>query len=161
MKVVHALQSLETSIFLAGPTPRDKATPSWRPEAIATLEGMGYDGTIYVPEHESWSSHDNYDAQIDWEIEALNKATVIAFWVPREIVSMPAFTTNVEFGMYLRSGRALLGYPKGAPKMSYLDAVARKFGVPVVHDLDVLLSRCMHHAHELTRISCLRKTPGA
>lgn len=151
MKIVHALQPLEVSIFLAGPTPRDERTPSWRPEAIDLLRAIGFGGTVYVPEHENWAAHDNYDAQITWEIEALNKATVVAFWVPRDLVSMPAFTTNVEFGMYLKSGRAVLGFPEDAPKMRYLAAIAETFGVPVEHDLESLLSTSVSRACRMNR----------
>lgn len=54
MKVVYALQDIPSSfphaIFLAGPTPRDKDTPSWRPEAIHILEQLKYDGIVFVPE---------------------------------------------------------------------------------------------------------------
>lgn len=149
MKVVHALHPLERSIFLAGPTPRDDRTPSWRPEALAILQEKGFDGTVFVPEHETWASHDDYDAQVKWEIEALNRSTAIVFWVPRVLGTMPAFTTNVEFGMYLKSGRAVLGYPEGAPKMAYLKSVALSFGVPVVHDLPGAIDAALRRVAEL------------
>lgn len=140
MKPIFALQPIRKSIFLAGPTPRapKPSRPpdqSWRPEALTILEAYGFDGDVFVPETSDWLSHDNYDRQVRWEWEALNQATVIAFWVPREIfakdadtptLKFPAFTTNVEFGLYARSGKALLGYPPGAEKMSYLDALARE-----------------------------------
>lgn len=150
MKVVHALQPLEASIFLAGPTPRDAQTPSWRPQALEILAELGFDGTVYVPESADWSAHDNYDAQVAWEVEALNKATVVAFWIPRHIESMPAFTTNVEFGMYLKSGRAALGHPTDAPKMRYLASIAGTFHVPVVHDLRALMELSLKRIAELT-----------
>ncbi|MNW13775.1 hypothetical protein D3C71_2118140 [compost metagenome] len=52
---------------------------------------------------------------------------------------MPAFTTNVEFGLYARSGKCLIGSPAGTPKMSYLNALARECGIPVYAGLrDVL-----------------------
>lgn len=50
MQVIHALQKLPKSIFLAGPTPRDKNTPSWRPQALEILRDMGFGGPVYVPE---------------------------------------------------------------------------------------------------------------
>ena len=39
MKTIFALQPLEKSIFLAGPTPRNPEVPSWRPEALAITVG--------------------------------------------------------------------------------------------------------------------------
>ena len=43
----------EKSIFLAGPTPREKDIISWRNEAIKILENLGFDGIVYVPEYSS------------------------------------------------------------------------------------------------------------
>ena len=38
MEVVYARTPLRKSLFLAGPTPRDADTPSWRPLALELLE---------------------------------------------------------------------------------------------------------------------------
>lgn len=152
MRAVFALQPLRKSIFLAGPTPREPKpgrppVSSWRPEALEHLAAAGFDGDVFLPEAADWAQHDNYNGQIRWEWEALAQSTVVAFWIPREILQheedgsadlkMPAFTTNVEFGLYAASGRAILGYPKGAQKMSYLAALARKFNMPVHEDTDL------------------------
>lgn len=34
---------------------------------------------------------------------------------------MPAFTTNVEFGYWLHTGKVVYGRPDGAEKIKYLD----------------------------------------
>lgn len=50
---------------------------------------------------------------------------------------MPGFTTNGEWGQYVRTfGKIILAYPIGAPKMGYLDRVTRRFGNPVLNDLE-------------------------
>lgn len=111
------------SVFLAGPTPRDKDTPSWRPAVIEIFKNYDFDGCIFVPEWD-WSLGEmqcDYNTQIEWELEALEKADVIGFWVPRDLKKMPAFTTNVEFGLYLKSNKIVYGRPNDAPKMRYLD----------------------------------------
>lgn len=140
MKIIYAHERVEPSIFLAGPTPRDQETPSWRPEALRILQHYNFEGTVYVPEDRREGAKFDYDDQVHWEWTALESSTVIVFWVPRELDTMPAFTTNVEFGLYVRNGRVLLGYPEGAPKMTYLDALAQRFKVPVFHDLDELIA---------------------
>lgn len=151
MNAVFALQPLRKSIFLAGPTPRlakpgQAAVPSWRPAALEHLSAAGFVGDVFVPESANWLQHNDYDTQIRWEWEALAQSTVVAFWIPREILQeqdgkaslkMPAFTTNVEFGLYAQTGRAMLGFPPGSEKMSYLTAVARKFGMPTYADTDL------------------------
>ena len=97
------------SIFLAGPSPRDKDTLSWRPIAINMLEDLGFEGNVFIPEMEyGWESSFGYTAQIEWEEKALNKADVIMFWVPRELKKMPAFTTNIEWGSELLKFKAEL-----------------------------------------------------
>lgn len=144
MRIIHALEEIPSQscdgIFLAGPTPRDESTPSWRPEALKILEELDYQGVVYVPESRNWQPHDDYTGQIEWEWAALDKATNIAFWVPRSLPTMPAFTTNVEFGLHAKSGKAVLGYPPQAEKMRYLDALAKRFDIPVFDALPKMLA---------------------
>lgn len=109
------------SIFLAGPTPRGDNIISWRSDACKKLEKMGFDGVVYVPEYSTWKPKDDYVDQAMWEREALTNATVILFWIPRSLPDMPAFTTNVEFGYWLHSGKVVYGRPDDASKIKYLD----------------------------------------
>jgi hypothetical protein len=102
------------------------------------LQELGYRGTVLVPEDEDYENVD-YDAQVGWEFDALNQASVIVFWVPREISKMPAFTTNVEFGMFAHSRKVLLGFPDWAEKMSYLEHHAKVIGIPIYRSLFCLL----------------------
>ncbi len=129
MKVIYAQQPIpdlggKQMIFLVGPTPRSSSVPSWRPGALSLLEDKGFDGNVFVPEPEGGDWVGDYIDQIGWEDQALTycgRRGCIAAWVPRDLETMPAFTTNVEFGLYLLSGRLLYGRPPGAPKTSYLD----------------------------------------
>lgn len=139
MTPVFSLQKLPKSIFLAGPTPRSKDVPSWRPEALLILERLGFAGNVYLPEAADWAPHEHYDDQVHWEWEALNLSTVVVFWVPRDLKTMPALTTNVEFGLLAQSGKLILGYPETAPKMMYLGKLAARHGAPVFHTLESTL----------------------
>ncbi len=56
-----------------------------------------------------------------WERIGLTNASVIAFWIPRHLPDMPAFTTNVEFGYWLHTGKVVYGRPNDAEKIKYLD----------------------------------------
>lgn len=143
MQVVYSKQeapkTLAKSIFLAGPSPRGPEDPSWREEALEILESLGYDGVTFVPLPEDGQWPKVYDDQVDWETRCLNMADVVVFWVPRDLERLPAFTTNVEFGLWLESGKAVLGYPEGAAKMRYLDWHARRAGLPVFDTLEATL----------------------
>lgn len=139
------------SIFLAGPTPRDKNVQGWRQEALEILEEAGYTGYVFVPQDENWGWCGDYQRQVEWEWQALGRAERVLFWVPRNLENMPAFTTNVEFGFMAATwpDRVVLGFPEGSPKNRYLASIANgvdKFAtalglpapagpIPVHHDL--------------------------
>jgi len=126
------------SVFLAGPTP-DTSTPvpSWRPEALTliTAQWTGPEQlTVLTPESRDGIRAERYEHQVDWETEARAAATAILFWIPRDMRTMPGMTTNVEFGLDVGSGRAVLGCPPDCPSSErnrYLIYVARRHGVPV------------------------------
>lgn len=131
MKIVYALEDFprffSKSLFLAGPTPRSKKVKSWRPRALKILEKKGYDGVVFVPE----SRHGHFEGnQTVWEDKALNMADCILFWIPRNLKTLPGFTTNHEHGEWFKSGKIVLGAPRDAPKMHYLRFKAQQFSVP-------------------------------
>ncbi|MCL2673214.1 MAG: nucleoside 2-deoxyribosyltransferase domain-containing protein [Alphaproteobacteria bacterium] len=122
------------SVFLAGPTLRgaDKAKyPNWRRQAVRLFSDAKYCGALYSPDPFAPTKHE----QIDWEVYHLEKSTCIMFWIPRDLEVLPGFTTNVEFGEWMRSGKTVLGFPSGARKMTYLEYRAEKYDVPVSNTL--------------------------
>ena len=114
------------SLFLAGPTPRSSEVPSWRPQALEVLRGLGFPGTVLVPERRDWSARFDYLDQVEWEFKGLEAATVLVFWVPRRLPQLLGLTTNVEFGRYVASGRCLYGRSDGAAHTRYLDWLCTK-----------------------------------
>jgi len=131
MKLLHPdsgdMKVEGNSIFLAGPTPRSVEVMPWRPVAIDILQDLGFKGTVFVPERKDWSVKFNYDDQVQWELNCLELASCIAFWVPRHLNDMLGLTTNVEFGLYIRSGKVVYGRPKNAPHTRYLDCLYEKW----------------------------------
>jgi hypothetical protein len=114
------------SIFLAGPTPRDKGVPSWRPEALKIISDGCFDGDVFVPEWSTGEEMLDYDDQVEWEDRHLTNCAVILFWVPRDLATMPAFTTNIEFGRFVERRLCVYGRPDGSPKNRYLDWLYKK-----------------------------------
>lgn len=139
MHVAYSRTELPKSIFLAGPTPRHPDVLSWRPQAIELLKELGFTGTVLVPEDADWSPKFTYDDQVEWEWEALNMATVVVFWIPR-CEQLPAFTTNVEYGMYIQQPKTVVGAPASAEKMKYLQRLAALYGKEVYDDLRTTLA---------------------
>jgi len=134
MKVIYTQTSLDIegkSVFLAGPTPRNDSVKSWRPEAIKMFKDFGFDGTLLIPEfkdRKDWKENFAYNAQIDWEHNAMELADIILFWIPRKLPDMPAFTTNTEYGYWLAKdpSRITLGIPDNAVKCDYIKYTAGK-----------------------------------
>lgn len=155
MQVVYtgeeAPKTLTKSIFLAGPTPRNKQEQeSWRPDALKILEDKGYDGVVFVPEDRKGEFKLEYDDQIGWEEKHLNMADCIVFWVPRDLEpdskgypKMAAFTTNVEFGAWADSGKIVFGAPPKATKNGYLKHYCEKYNVPMGDTLTETLDHAM------------------
>ena len=138
------------SIFLAGPTPRNEKIESWRTTTCKKLEEFGFDGVVYVPEYSSWKPKTDYVDQVKWEREALTESTVIMFWIPRTLPDMPAFTTNVEFGYWLHSGKVIYGRPDDATKIKYLDWLYKEdYDKNPINDLNELLMESIKLANEI------------
>lgn len=139
------------SVFLAGPTPDKRApVPSWRPDAIESLQEQ-WTGpeplTVLSPESRHGRRADRYEDQVDWETDARAAADAILFWIPRDLRTLPGFTTNVEFGLDVSSGRAVLGCPPDCPnpeRNRYLIHVARRHGVPVCATLADTVAAALH-----------------
>lgn len=131
------------SIFLAGPTPRSRDVQSWRPKALAILERLGYDGVVFVPEHRDHNRPFDYISQIEWEEYHLNVADCIVFWIPRNIATMPALTTNIEWGVWCQSGKAVLGAPPEAENVGYQKYYANKYKIPSSTTLEETLQSAL------------------
>lgn len=119
--------------FQLAPSVRDKETKSWRPDLINEFEKHDplyqKDILFLSPEPRTVDWLENYYSQLEWEQRYLEKADLIIFWVPRELIHMPAFTTNIEFGMYImnQDKDLLYGRPDDSPKNKYLDYCYNKY----------------------------------
>ncbi|QIZ35918.1 nucleoside 2-deoxyribosyltransferase domain-containing protein [Saccharopolyspora sp. ASAGF58] len=131
----------QPSVFLAGPTPKDGEVASWRPKAVELIEAAWRRPdrlTVLTPESRGNLRAERYADQFAWENDARAAATAILFWIPRDLKTLPGFTTNVEFGHDVSTGRAVLGCPPECPnpeRNRYLIHLARRYGVPVCDTL--------------------------
>lgn len=106
LRIVWAREELPApgpSVFLAGPTPRlGGDVESWRPAAVEALADRWTDPaplTVFTPESRGGVRAEHYDHQVGWETRARAAASAILFWIPRDLRTLPGFTTNVEFGL--------------------------------------------------------------
>ena len=125
MKVIYTneeITSYDNSIFLAGPTPRNKNVHSWRNTALKYLEELNFSGTVIVPEYrkQSYISQEGNIYDMSWDHNALENVSKILMWIPRDN-NMLGLTSNIEFGYFIKSNKLYYGRPKNALYMEYLD----------------------------------------
>ncbi|WP_337825240.1 nucleoside 2-deoxyribosyltransferase domain-containing protein [Amycolatopsis sp. A1MSW2902] len=87
-----------------------------RPSAIDLLAEQWHgDGplTVLSPESRGGIRAEHYDDQVESELEMIQSADALMFWIPRDLRTLPGFTTNVEFGLVAGTSpeRAVLGCP--------------------------------------------------
>jgi Nucleoside 2-deoxyribosyltransferase like len=147
-------EAWDTAVFLAGPTPRDPAVPSWRPDAVELLRRRWLEAghgrlVVFVPESAGGGFDGGWVEQVEWEDACLNASDVIAFWVPRDMATLPGLTTNVEWGRWESSGKVVLGTPPNAPSTRYLRYYAAKVGAPTADTLDDTMAAALALAARL------------
>ncbi|MBD2461346.1 nucleoside 2-deoxyribosyltransferase domain-containing protein [Oscillatoria sp. FACHB-1407] len=125
---------------MAGPTPRDSNVSSWRPNALKILKQLGYDGVVFIPESQDAQRSSDYDQQMDWELAAMRRSDVILFWIPATPDTLPAYTTRVELGLQIHSGKVILGIPQGAYRTRYLERLASQRNIAVYCTLEETLN---------------------
>lgn len=132
-------------IFLAGPTERRDIRTLWRLEFVEMAAMRDFAGTLIIPEDQDGVykgghlAEPSFGNQVEWEWWGLDNANTIAFWVPRNMVLLPGMTTNVEFGMYVSSGKVVYGRPDDAEQCTYVDKLARHNGVYSTNSLEALV----------------------
>lgn len=143
MKIIYAgkrFDSPKFSVFLAGPTPRSRSVKSWRPDFIELLKKKGFNSSLYVPENEIIGTPYDFDKQIPWEVKGLNKANLIVFWIPRNLKTLPGFTTNIEFGEFMHSNKIVVGCPPKSEKNRYIEKRCKMHKIPLFNSIDKITS---------------------
>jgi hypothetical protein len=158
------LSETADSVFLAGPTARDRRT-QWRLDAIDLLVRRGFDGTVIVPEFRDRLFRDAAETHfasgggpvphmkvvsynvLDWETTGIERSTCVMFWMPFAIAaeddpaSLPGFTTRAEVSRELARApeRIVLGMPPGALSSAHIRYHAHRRGVPIHDTLEVTI----------------------
>lgn len=130
------------SIFLAGPT-----EIPWRPGFLASLKQRltaPTNITVFDPFQPRWDStwkedvdkDPRFAAQVDWELAAQDKATAVAVFFHAD---SKAPVSLLELGLCARSGKAVVGCEPGYWKRGNVQAVCRRYGVPLADSMDGLV----------------------
>ncbi|MBK9260514.1 MAG: nucleoside 2-deoxyribosyltransferase domain-containing protein [Polyangiaceae bacterium] len=128
-------------IFLAGSIEMGKAV-DWQSVVTDTLRDM--DIVVLNPRREAWDStwpqsadFPPFREQVEWELDALEKADLILFYFAPETKSP---ITLLELGLNVRRN-VIVCCPEGYWRKGNVDVVCRRYGIPQVPTLEALIER--------------------
>ncbi|HTL35065.1 MAG TPA: nucleoside 2-deoxyribosyltransferase domain-containing protein [Kofleriaceae bacterium] len=121
---------LSRSVFLAGTIDMGTAAP-WQAAFIRELADL--DGVILNPRRPDWDASwtrtdPRFREQVDWELTALERASLIAMWFEPGSRSP---ITLLELGLHVRSGKLLVGCPTGFSRAGNVEITCARYGAPV------------------------------
>lgn len=129
-----------STVFLAGSIEMG-AAPDWQTELVNALD---VDATFLDPRRAEWDSswrqsidEPQFRGQVEWELDGLEQADVIAMWFVPETKSP---ITLLELGLFARSGKIVVGCPAGFWRRGNIEVVCARFGVPLVAEWDAFVA---------------------
>lgn len=131
-------------VFLAGSIEMGDA-PKWRRAVVEELAPVP--GSVLNPRRSGeFDSADSsvLRAQIQWELEALDRADLIAMYFA-PVTRSPV--TLLEFGLYARSRKIVVCCPEAYWRYHNVAAVCVRYAVPLVSSLKELVQ----HVHDFAK----------
>jgi hypothetical protein len=127
------------AVFLAGSIEMGGA-PDW--QTVVTRELDDLDITILNPRRDAWDASWEqsrafapFREQVEWELEAQERATVIAMYFAP---TTKAPVTLLELGLFAKSGRLVVCCPPGYWRRGNVEIVCMRYGVRLAADLAAL-----------------------
>lgn len=127
------------TVFLAGTIDLGKSW-NWQEKFIRDISG--HHAVVFNPRRETWEgtpSEDNPDftIQVGWELEMMERADIIAMYLAGDSASPVSL---LEMGMWLRSGKLIVGCEPTFHRHGNVALTCARFGVPVVNGYTELLA---------------------
>ena len=145
IKAPEKLTNGGTTVFLAGSIEMGKAV-DWQTKIENELKDKLDDDTVvtlYNPRRDDWDSSwtqsiedDNFREQVEWELDALEKANKIVVYIDPETKSP---ITLMEIGLHAHSNKMCVCCPEGFYRKGNIDVVCNKYNIPMVDDVDGLV----------------------
>jgi hypothetical protein len=121
-------------VYLAGAIDMGKAV-DWQSYVINALSDLTH-LVLFNPRREQFTP-DTLDEQITWELEAMTTADLIMMWFPAEALAPIAL---FETGLYLNSGKLIVGAEKGFYRRRNLEFTCGYYGIQLLSNLDELIT---------------------
>ncbi|MFH6993316.1 nucleoside 2-deoxyribosyltransferase domain-containing protein [Flavobacterium sp. FlaQc-48] len=133
------LQSELKTIFLAGSIEMDKAI-NWQKKCEELLQD---DYIIFNPRRNEWDSswsqtieNDNFKEQVNWELNALEKADIIIMYFAGNTMSPISL---LEFGLYAQSNKMKVVAEEDFWRKGNVDIVCERYAVEQFKTLEALI----------------------
>ncbi|MDB4955415.1 MAG: hypothetical protein JWO36_2984 [Myxococcales bacterium] len=124
-------------VFLAGSIEMGNAT-EW--QAALTRELAHLNVVVLNPRRDEWDAtwrqsidEPKFRAQVEWELDGLDRADLIAMWFVPETASP---ITLLELGLHARDGKLVVGCPPGYWRKGNVDIVCTRLGAPLFEAWD-------------------------
>lgn len=121
------------TLFLAGSIEMG-AADDWQSRLVDELGAR--DLVVLNPRRVEWDAswrqsidEPRFREQVEWELDALDRADVIAMWFAPET---RAPITLLELGLHARGGKLVVGCPDGFWRKGNVEVVCARFAVPLV-----------------------------
>lgn len=129
------------TVFIAGSIEMGKAE-NWQVKIEKELS-MFDNVCLLNPRRDDWDStwkqeitNPQFNQQVNWELDALEKADLIVFYFSPETQSP---ITLLELGLFARSGKLVVCCPNGFWRKGNIDIVCEKYNVPQVNSIEELV----------------------
>jgi hypothetical protein len=146
MKIVkppYSLSEIENSfsVFLAGSIEMGIAE-NWQETLIKELQQYN-NGYILNPRRDNWDSNwqqvkDNpqFAEQVNWELDALEKASMIVFYFSPQTKSP---VSMLELGLFAKSKKLVVCCPNGFWRKGNIDIVCQRYNIKQVNTIKELI----------------------
>jgi hypothetical protein len=125
------------SLYLDGPKNKINGM-SWRKKLIDAFNAKEFPYVIIVPECRNSEFRPPYHTPefYEWQERAMNMATYVLFWIPRDSKMYTGKDINDRWGEWKLRKNVILGFPKKSEETEYQAWYAAKHGITVVHHLE-------------------------
>jgi hypothetical protein len=141
------------TVFLAGSIDMGQAR-HWQDTAIEKLRD--FDIAILNPRREHWDSsisqlaeHPEFRAQVEWELNGLEKANLIVMYFDEHSKSPISF---LELGLFAQRQKVMVYCPLGFWRKGNVDIVCDKYDIPHFDDEDRFFTAIQEHIKKETAV---------
>jgi len=145
IKPPHSLSVVENkfSVFLAGSIEMGIAE-NWQQKFENELRDLS-ECFILNPRRDDWDSSwqqvkedPKFAEQVNWELDALEKASMILFYFSPETKSP---VSMLELGLFAHSKKLIVYCPEGFWRKGNIDIVCNRYGIKQVNSLEELINQ--------------------